>query len=395
MMKISRRDLFRCGLGAAGAALGCSRSRQRPLPEGYVIPDLGGAAKAPSVPVAIQRCESYEPRLLRERLDRALDLIGGVGDLVSGKTVTVKLNLTGFTEECCGRSAVRTYHTHPAVVTALCAHLADRGAKEIVLVESFYTREPIEKFLGETGWNPEAIKAAGGHKVTFENTRNRGVWGSYSRLKVPGKAFLFPSFDVNARYEKTDVFISLAKMKENKATRITLGAKNLIGVLPQSLYGVGAPDEDNLQARGPTVHDGGTPLPSGVPGDNGFEPPGWEPAPMFRVPRSTADITRARPIDLVIVDGIETVAGGEGPWQIDVRVAEPKLLMAGRNVVCTDAVGSAVMGFDPVTPHFEDPFPGENHLELLASAGVGTNDPRRIEVRGLAVPQALFPFDKV
>jgi uncharacterized protein (DUF362 family) len=394
MTKITRRDLLLGGLGAAGGALGCARSRKTEIPDGYVVPDLGLAGKAPAAPVALQRCESYEPRLLRERLDKALDLIGGIGDLVRGKTVTVKLNLTGFTEECCGRSAERTYHTHPAVTAALCAHLADQGARQIVLVESFYFRETCEEFLGKTGWNPAAIKSAGAQKVVFENTRNRGAWGSYSRLKVPGKAFLYPSFDVNARYEKTDVFISLAKMKENKSTRITLGAKNLIGVLPQSLYGVGAPDEENLQARGPTVHDGGVPMPSGVPGDNGFEPPGWEPAWRFRVPRSTADITRARPIDLVVVDGIETIAGGEGPWQNDARVVEPRLLMVGRNVVCADAVGSAVMGFDPATPHLEEPFPGENHLELLASAGVGTNDLRRIDVRGLSVKQALCPFDK-
>lgn len=400
MGRITRRELLLGGLGAAGAMAcgmpGCapSPSRKAGLIDDYTPPDLGLAGRAPSVPVALQRCESYEPRLLRERLDRALDLIGGIGDLVRGRTVTVKLNLTGFMEDCCGRSAHRTFHTHPGVVAALCAHLADRGAKQIVLVEGFYFREPCEEFLGKNGWDVAAIKSAGAQKVAFENTRNRGAWGSYSRLKVPGKGFLYPAFEVNARYEKTDVFVSLAKMKENRATRITLGAKNLIGVLPQSLYGEGAPDEDSLNARGPTVHDGTAAATTGVPDDNGFKPPAGELPWMFRVPRVTADISRARPIDLVVVDGIETIAGGEGPWQPDVRIVEPRLLLAGRNVACADAVGSAVMGFEPRTPHLEEPFPGENHLELLASAGVGTNDVRRIDVRGLSVRQALCPFDK-
>ncbi len=394
MAKITRRDLLLGGLGAVGGALGCAKARKRVLIGDYTPPDLGLSAKAPSVPVALQRCGSYEPRLLRERLDKALDLIGGIGGLVRGKTVTVKLNLTGFIEDCCGRPAHRTFHTHPSVTAALCAHLADKGAQQIVLAESFYYREPCEEFLKANGWDVAAIRSAGAQKVVFENTRNRGAWGSYSRLKVPGTGFLYPAFEVNARYEKTDVFISLAKMKENKSTRITLGAKNLIGVLPQSLYGEGAPDEDNLRARGPTVHNGDAdPIP-GVPGDNGFQPPAGELPWMFRVPRVTADISRARPIDLVVVDGIETIAGGEGPWQHDARIVEPRLLMAGRNVACADAVGSAVMGFDPMTPHLEDPFPGENHLELLASAGVGTNDPGRIDVRGLSIKQALCPFDK-
>ncbi len=381
--------------GLAGALPGLRPPRAgKGLQEGYKPPDLGLAAKAPAAPVVICRCESYEPKILRERLDKALDLIGGIGNLVRGKTVTVKLNLTGFIERCCGRPAHRTFHTHPAVVAALYALLADKGAKRIVLVESFYYREPCEEFLGKNGWDVAEIKSAGAHRVVFENTRNRGNWGSYARVKVPGTGFLYPAFEVNARYEKTDVFISLPKLKENRATRITIGAKNLIGVLPQSLYGDGAPDESNLRARGKTVHDGTAAPPAGVPPDNGFKPPEGEPAWMFRVPRTTADITRARPHDLVVVDAIETIANGEGPWQPGVKVVEPKLLIAGRNVVCTDAVGTAAMGFDPAAQHLEPPYPGENHLRLLASAGVGTNDLGRIEVRGLSIKEALCPFEK-
>ena len=384
MSLITRRDVLAGGLRAAGClALGPAVRR----PQEAKPPP-------PAAPVAIQRCGSYEPRLLRERLDRALDLIGGIGDLVRGKTVTVKLNLTGKIQMTCGKPAHRTFHTHPGITAALCAALADAGASKIVLVESFYYRQEPEIFLKNGGWDVESILSAGAQKVVIENTRNRGPWPSYSRLKVPGEGYLFPAFDVNARYEKTDVFISLAKMKENKSTRITLGAKNLIGVLPQSLYGVGAPDEENLRARGWSVHDGSRRTPEGVPPDNGFLPPEGEPAWKWRVPRATADITRARPIDLVVIDGIETVAAAEGPWHRDIRAIEPGLILAGRNVVCTDAVGSAVMGFDPEAPHMKDPFPGENHLQLLAEAGVGTHDLDRIEVRGLSIKEALCPFQK-
>src|SRR5690348_1320566 len=43
--------------------------------------------KAPSLPVAIRRCVSYEPGVVREQLDAALDAIGGIGRLVRDKTV--------------------------------------------------------------------------------------------------------------------------------------------------------------------------------------------------------------------------------------------------------------------------------------------------------------------
>ena len=85
--------------------------------------------------------------------------------------------------------------------------------------------------------------------------------------------------------------------------------------------------------------------------------------------------------------------GGEGPWVSgNLRHLKPGLLLVGRNAVCTDAVASAVMGYDPQAPAGADPFPGDNHLQLAALAGLGTNDPARIEVRGLSIEQARFPF---
>jgi hypothetical protein len=52
------------------------------------------------------------------------------------------------------------------------------------------------------------------------------------------------------------------------------------------------------------------------------------------------------------------------------------------------------MGFNPQADHMEHPFPGENHLRFLASKGLGTNDPSRIEVVGLPLEEAIYPFDK-
>ncbi|HUT93139.1 MAG TPA: hypothetical protein VMY37_26985 [Thermoguttaceae bacterium] len=113
---------------------------------------------------------------------------------------------------------------------------------------------------------------------------------------------------------------------------------------------------------------------------------------LYRVPRVTADVFGIRPVDLAVIDGIETVIGGEGYWMKDLKPTEPKLLLVGRNGVCTDAVATAVMGYDPQAPHAHFPFPGENHLRLLAGVGVGTNDPDRIEVAGLSIKEALHPF---
>lgn len=82
----------------------------------------------------------------------------------------------------------------------------------------------------------------------------------------------------------------------------------------------------------------------------------------------------------------------EGPWIQGIAYLKPNLLIAGRNAVCTDAVTTAVMGYDPMAKPGTGPFPGDNHLQMAADLGLGTNDPGKIEVVGLSIKEARFPF---
>jgi hypothetical protein len=50
------------------------------------------------------------------------------------------------------------------------------------------------------------------------------------------------------------------------------------------------------------------------------------------------------------------------------------------------------MGYDPQAASATGPFPGDNHLALAAALGLGTNDPKEIEVRGLSLKDARHPF---
>lgn len=386
---ISRRQFLGSGLGSAGATLfrpfgaaGADSARGRRFPD--------QSRTAPTAPVAIQRCASYELQVVLQSLEAALRLIGGLRPLVEGKSVAVKLNLTGGPGKLAGLPAILTYHVHPTMVMALCHLLHKAGAKRIVLLESQYSSKRPEEVMAPAGWDIAAIKAAGGQTVLFEDTRNRGGWPQYSRLKVPWGGYIYPAFDVNASYEKNDVFISLAKLKDHATAGVTMAVKNLFGIPPTSLYGATAPNENCLTARMEVLHNASRRVPAGVPDEVDHGGPN---DPTYRVPRVTADLMGARPIDLAIVDGVQTNRGGEGPWVVGVQPLEPKLILVGRNAVCTDAICTAVMGYDPLTPHGRFPFPGDNHLQLLAEVGVGAIDPQRIEVRGLPVKEALFPFN--
>jgi uncharacterized protein (DUF362 family) len=347
------------------------------------------ADKAPAAPVAIRRCQSYDPQEVYRELSAAIDAVGGLRDLVAGKTVVVKVNMTGPVRDFRGRPASETYHIHPTFVEAFCALADQAGARRIVIVEALYYREPMEVILQQAGWNLQRLQSAGGHKVLWENTKNMGSWKKYSRLTVPWGGYLYPAFDVNQWYEKGDVIVSLAKLKDHGTAGVTMAVKNMFGILPTALYGDDAPNEDSLRARVAILHLAKRKVPDGVPAEVG---PEISTDPLERVPRVTADIYGIRPADLAIVDGVLSIKGGEGFWNQGVDLIEPKLLLVGRNGVCVDAVCTAVMGYDPMAPHGSFPFPGENHLQLAAEAGLGTNDLKRIEVRGLSIQEALCPF---
>ncbi len=388
---ISRRALLAGGISAAGAAVLGLRSAGSVWAgeKAPAVPDR--SAHAPSAPVAIQKCPAYEPRLLRPAMEKTLDLIGGVKGLVENRTVTVKLNLTGTSwKPVFDLPAQETYQTQPDTVAALCAILAEAGAKRIVLVENLYWEKPFEKVLLENGWSVRAIEEAGHHKVAFEDTRNRGRFPGYARIAVPWGGYIYPAFDVNQRFEKTDVLISLAKLKQHATAGITGVVKNCFGNTPSSIYGDDGPGEHALAHRARMFHGGRGSPPAGSPQelDHGQERKG-----TVRVPRITADIYGARPADLGIVDGVRTIRGGEGHWNRGIGLIHPKVLLAGRNGVCTDAVCTAVMGFDPQAASGQKPFQGENHLELLARAGHGTHDLARIEVLGVPIRDAVCSFD--
>jgi uncharacterized protein (DUF362 family) len=354
-----------------------------------LLPELEAAGGlAPTSPVALARCDSYEMPGLVERLGGLLDKVGGLRGLVAGKTVAVKVNLTGSPGSgTLGMSPGRTYHVHPNMVLALAVLLDRAGARRVRFLEGTYSTQPFEKTLLACGWNLAGLRALKA-TVEFQDTRNLGQAKSYAEVRVPGGGDLYPAYLLNRAYVDTDVYISLAKLKNHVTAGVTLSMKNNFGITPTALYSEGKEDENSTNARVAVFHEGRLAPPNGVPQE--LHPDGPR-IPSYRVPRHTVDAVGIRPIDLGIIDGVETVSGGEGPW-IPLAAQRPRLLVAGRNPVCTDAIATVCMGYDPQAARATGPFPGDNHLAMAATRGIGTNDPKRIEVVGLTVAHALHPF---
>ena len=382
--RCSRRGFLRVGVSAVAAA---------PF---FSAPNFIRAAESPSRTaqngkVAIVSCRTYGPAV-RKALDEAFDVLGGIGPLVRGKTATIKLNLTGtnFTNYL-DRTVGETYMTHYDTAAALTAALFAAGAKRVRFVESNQSRSRLEGTLSLADWDVNALNALG--KVEYENTRNLGSWKSYAHLKVPDGGRMFSSLELNQAYADTDVMISLCKLKQHLTAGVTLAMKNLFGLTPNSLYGDKAGSEDATAGRGPIHSPFGfekIKLPGLKEGNLSVEP-------TWRVPRTIVDICAARPIHLSIIDGITSMSGGEGPWCAGankIEVTTPGVLVAGFNPVSTDAVGTALMGYDnPRAVRGTKPFHFcDNHLLMAEEAGLGTADLARIEVVGIPIAKARYPY---
>src|SRR5436190_1304214 len=92
------------------------------------------AANAPAPPVAVARCASYDEDL-SSTLSKMFDQIGGAAKIVSNKTVTIKLNLTGSPGlRFQGHPLGVTHYSHPKTIGAMLNVLGRAGAKRIRLV---------------------------------------------------------------------------------------------------------------------------------------------------------------------------------------------------------------------------------------------------------------------
>ncbi len=350
------------------------------------------ASCAPNLPGPVRPAVAIAPApdygAVSGALTSALDDIGGIASLVRGRTVAIKVNLTGWGESTLGVSAGESYVVHGAVVHTLVELVLSAGATRVSIVESAAVADTLETFTSTIGWDVVGIRQLGA--VEFINTRNAGKQ-AYATLPLPGGR-LFNSVTVHAVYATADVIISVAKLKNHRSSGVTLSLKNMFGITPNALYGDGAPNEDAVGIRS-LVHDRRASTAPLLPG----ELPVLADRPQtVRVPHAIVDCCAACPIALAVIDGIMTMVGSEGSWpgfEDDVRLVQPGVVIVGRDPVATDAVATAVMGYvDPLTAS-QPPFHFcLNHLALAHDAGLGIGDLARIDVRGASIEQVRTPF---
>jgi uncharacterized protein (DUF362 family) len=235
---------------------------------------------------------------IREALQDALDAIGGIGRYVKpGDTVFIKPNLTGDRDPSTG--AV----TNPEVTRALIEIVQEKNPTAILAGDS-----PSWGFDAETVYEVTGMKAVASQTgCTLVNLdRDKQV-----ECRVESGRRL-RKVRIACSILEADKLINVPVMKTHMQCVVTLGLKNMKGILPRK--------------NKTRLHD--------------LEP--WE--DYSGLDTGVADLHRLIRPDLTIIDG---TIGMEGRGPFDGDPVRMDLLVAGEDAVGVDAVCAAIMGFDP------------------------------------------------
>ncbi len=245
-----------------------------------------------------------------EPVFRALDLIDFKNTLAGFSKVMIKVNFI------CDKTWDSGATTDPLVVEAIILKLKTLDPSlEIFVVESDATMTNADEAFEVTGM-AEMCRRNGVKWLNLRRIRDK------VKLQVPGGEAL-GSLTV-PRLVLESAIISVAKLKTHTATTVTLGMKNMFGLLP-----------DKFKAK---FHARGI---SGV----------------------IVDINSVLHSRLTVIDGF---VGMEGNGPVNGAAVKMDLIIAGADVVATDAIGCRVMDIDPVKV---------KHIRRANEKGLGSIDP--------------------
>jgi uncharacterized protein (DUF362 family) len=258
-----------------------------------------------------------------EPVFKALDLIDYATALSGFERVLIKVNFI----------TVKTWDTgattDPIVVEAIIKKLQNLH-QEICVVESDATITSADKAFEATGMSEmcerNGVQCLNLRKVTDRVKIDIPHGEALKRITVP-------------RIVAESAVISAAKLKTHTSTKVTLGMKNMFGLLPDKLKG-------KYHLRG--------------------------------ISKVIVDINSVLKPKLTVIDGF---VGMEGAGPSDGTPIKMDLIIAGQDPVATDATASRVMGFDPQEIA---------HIRKAYERGLGNIDD--VEVCGERLENVTRPF---
>jgi len=260
-----------------------------------------------------------------EPVFKALDLIDYKSALAGWGTILIKVNF--ITDKTWDTGAT----TDPIVVEAIIKKLEDLPVK-VYVVESDATITSADKAFEKTGMK-EMCNRNGVECMNLRYVKDK------VKLAIPDGEAL-KSITV-PRLVTESAVISAAKLKTHVDTGVTLGMKNMFGLLPDKFKG-------KYHLKG--------------------------------ISKVIVDINTVLKPTLTVVDGF---VGMEGAGPVDGEPVQMDLIIAGTDTVATDATACRVMGIDPHEI---------KHIRRAHEKGLGNIDD--IQVIGEKLETVTRPFKR-
>jgi uncharacterized protein (DUF362 family) len=260
-----------------------------------------------------------------EPVFKALDLIDYESALAGFKKVLIKVNFITTMTWDTGAT------TDPIVVEAIIQRLK-KFPVEIYVVESDATMTNADKAFKATGMG-EMCKRNDVQCLNLRHEKDK------VKIKIPNGETL-KNITVPLLVTESAI-ISAAKMKTHVATKVTLGMKNMFGLLPDKL-------KMKYHAKG--------------------------------ISKVIVDINTVLKPHLTVIDGFIAMEG-KGP--VDGSPVKMDLIIAGKDPVATDATAARVMGIDPNEI---------SHIRTAHKKGLGNID--NIEIIGTKLDDVKRVFKR-
>ena len=317
---MSHVDRRRAVVGGAGIALG-GIATARLLPEETLLRDRRSPRSRVAILSALQYSESLVDSLMQAIRLFKLDL--------RGKSVLLKPNLVEYT------SGVEV-NTNSVLVGAAAEAFLRLGANSVVVAEGPGHQRDTNLVLLESGLDAQLRS----QRIHFVDLNRDELVKVPTRANFTGLDYLWLPRTVL----KSDLIVSMPKIKTHHWAGVTLSMKNMFGIVPGTKYGW---PKNVLHWKG--IH------------------------------RSILDICATVPIHVVIADGVIAMEGN-GPLHGTHRHLG-KIVLAD-DPVAADFVCARLMGLNPSLIW---------HLDR-ASRFLG-NGPGRIDLIAERQPQQITPFD--
>ena len=269
--------------------------------------------------VSLTRCGDYAPDKVYGAVRKAVDELGGIDRFVKkGDHVLLKANLL------ISRPVDKHVTTHPEIVRAAIKLVKKAGGKPII---------------GDSPAIGSALKVASKCGIANVASEERVEVVNFNRpVEVDNPSGIqYKKFKLDQSVLDADVIINLPKLKTHGQMTLTLGVKNLFGVVPGTRK-----SQWHLAAGTDRLH----------------------------FARMLVDLHRKVSPQLTIMDGIIGMEGN-GPQNGDPK--KIGLVMASEDAAALDAVICEIVGLSrdrmPTTLAAEEMGVGQTHLDKITIAG--------------------------